>query len=78
MDVRPETNLNREAKTIDITYNLGEGPKVFVERINIIGNFRTLDKVIRREFRLAEGDAFNANKIKDTEKRLRNLGFLKV
>lgn len=74
VDVRPQTELNRACKLIDITYNLGEGPKVFVERINIVGNFRTLDKVIRREFRLSEGDAFNADKVKTSEKRLRNLG----
>lgn len=74
VDVRPQTELNRACRQIDITYNLGEAPKVFVERINIIGNFRTLDKVIRREFRLAEGDAFNADKVKTSEKRLRNLG----
>lgn len=74
VDVRPQTELNRECRLIDITYTLGEGPKVFVERINIVGNFRTLDKVIRREFRLGEGDAFNADKVKASEKRLRNLG----
>ena len=56
VDVRPQVNRNRETKTIDVTYDIQEGPRVFVERIDITGNVRTLDRVIRREFRLVEGD----------------------
>jgi outer membrane protein insertion porin family len=52
-----------------------EGPRVYVERINISGNTRTLDKVIRREFRLAEGDAFSTAKVRRSQDRLKNLGF---
>lgn len=62
-------------KIIDLTYNITEGPRVYVERINITGNSRTLDTVIRREFRLAEGDAYSSSKLKRTEQRLNNLGF---
>jgi outer membrane protein insertion porin family len=62
-------------KIIDLTYNIAEGPKVYVERINIFGNVRTLDEVIRREFRLAEGDAYSSSKLKRTQQRLNNLGF---
>jgi outer membrane protein insertion porin family len=62
-------------KIIDLTYNIEEGPKVYVERINIFGNLRTLDEVIRREFKLSEGDAYSASKLKRTEQRLNNLGY---
>lgn len=62
-------------KIIDLTYNITEGPKVYVERINIFGNQRTIDEVIRREFKLSEGDAYSASKLKRTEQRLNNLGF---
>ena len=54
-----------------------EGPRVYVERIDITGNVRTLDKVIRREFRLVEGDAFNTTKMQRSEQRIKNLGFFK-
>ena len=62
-------------KIIDLTFNIAEGPKVYVERINITGNVRTLDEVIRREFKLAEGDAFSTSKLKRTEQKLNDLGF---
>ena len=60
---------------IDLTYNIKEGPRVYIERINIFGNIRTLDEVIRREFRLAEGDAYSSTKLKRSEQRLNNLGY---
>jgi len=60
---------------VDVTFNINEGPRVYVERIDINGNVRTLDKVIRREFRLVEGDAFNTAKLQRTRQRLENLGF---
>ncbi|SKA30200.1 Beta-barrel assembly machine subunit BamA [Enhydrobacter aerosaccus] len=75
VDVRPNMRRNRETHTIDITFDIQEGPRVYVERIDISGNTRTLDKVIRREFRLAEGDAFSTAKVRRSEQRLRNLGF---
>ncbi len=75
VDVRPDINKNREKRIIDVTYRIGESPRVFVERIDIVGNVRTLDKVIRREFRLAEGDAFNSAKLRRTRTRLRGLNF---
>lgn len=61
--------------TLNVTYNVEEGPKVYIDRINVTGNVRTLDKVIRREFRLSEGDPFNAAKIKRSRERIQNLGF---
>ncbi len=59
VDVNPRLDRNAETKTIDITFEVNEGPRVYVERMNIKGNTRTLDKVIRREVRIAEGDPFN-------------------
>lgn len=75
VDVRPQVNRNRDTKTIDITYDIQEGPRVFVERIDIQGNVRTLDKVIRREFRLVEGDAFNTAKLRRSRQRVKDLNF---
>lgn len=75
VDIRPRTKRDREKLIIDLVYEIAEGPRVFVERINITGNARTLDKVIRREFRLVEGDAFNAAKYRRSRQRIRNLGF---
>ena len=75
VDVRPNIRRNKQDLTIDITFDIQEGPRVYVERINITGNTRTLDKVIRREFRLAEGDAFSTAKLRRSQQRLKNLGF---
>src|SRR5690606_16951057 len=75
VDVRPQVRRDREAGTIDITYDVREGPKVFVERIDITGNQRTRDEVIRREMRISEGDAFNAANIRVSRRRLRTLVF---
>jgi outer membrane protein insertion porin family len=78
VDVRPRIKRDAENHILDLTYDIQEGPKVYVERIDITGNIRTQDKVIRREFRLAEGDAFSTSKMKRTEQRLRNLGFFEA
>lgn len=67
-----------QEKTIDLTYMVSEGPRVYVDRINIFGNSRTLDEVIRREFRLNEGDPYSTSKIKRTEQRLNNLGYFET
>ncbi len=75
VDVRPNIRRNKDNSTVDVTFDVQEGPRVYVERINIQGNTRTLDKVIRREFRLAEGDAFSTAKVRRSQDRLRNLGF---
>jgi outer membrane protein insertion porin family len=74
-DVRPVVNRRNDTRTIDLTYEIVEGPRVYVERINITGNTRTFDKVIRREFRMAEGDAFTTAKLRRTQQRLENLGY---
>lgn len=75
VDVRPRIERNREERTVAITYDIEEGPRVFVERIDINGNVRTLDKVVRREFRLVEGDAFNTAKLRRSRQRIRDLNF---
>ena len=75
VDVRPRIARNVEERTIDIIFDVQEGPRVFVERIDITGNVRTLDKVIRREFRLVEGDAFNTARLRRSRERLQNLGY---
>ena len=76
--VRPRADRDVAGRTIAITYIIDEGPRVYIERINIIGNTRTRDHVIRREFRLAEGDAFNPLMVDRAKKRLQGLGFFKT
>jgi len=75
VDVRPRVKRMRDKKLINIVFNIQEGPRVFVERINITGNIRTQDKVIRREFLLIEGDAFSTAKLRRSRQRINNLGF---
>ncbi len=75
VDIRARADRDRENRLVHVTFEIQEGPKVFVERIDIQGNERTLDRVIRREFRLVEGDAFNAAKLRRSRQRIRNLGF---
>ncbi len=78
VDVVPRLDVDREARTIDLTYEVNEGRRVYVERIDIRGNVRTLDKVIRREFRLVEGDAFNTAKLRRSRRNVRSLGFFET
>lgn len=77
VDIRPRVRRNKEDKTVDVVFKIEEGPRVYIERINIVGNTRTLDKVIRREIRLVEGDAFNRVLINRSRSRIRGLGFFK-
>jgi len=75
VDIRPQVKRLKKDRVIDITFRVREGPRVFVERIDITGNVRTIDSVIRREMTLVEGDAFNASKMRRARNRIRNLGF---
>ncbi len=75
--VRPRADRDPVARTIGITYVIEQGPRVYIERINIIGNIRTQDYVIRREFRIAEGDAYNRLLVNRARKRLLELRFFK-
>ncbi|HEX2448857.1 MAG TPA: outer membrane protein assembly factor BamA [Methyloceanibacter sp.] len=76
--VKPRFDRDETTHTMNITFVIDEGPRVYIERINIVGNFRTEDGVIRRQFRLAEGDAFNRLLVEAARKRLRALGFFKT
>lgn len=77
VDVQPRSTTWREEQKVDLVFLVDEGPRVYVERIDIEGNLRTLDKVIRREFSIVEGDAFNTSKISRGVRRVRNLGYFK-
>ncbi|WP_417618874.1 outer membrane protein assembly factor BamA [Parasphingorhabdus sp.] len=74
-DVRPEFTRNKETLTMDILFQVAESDRVYVERIDINGNTLTQDKVVRREFRLNEGDAFNSFQVKRSANRIKSLGF---
>jgi outer membrane protein insertion porin family len=74
-DVRPRVTRDRDGRTIAIVFEVQEGPRVYVERVNIVGNVRTIDKVIRREMQLVEGDALNNAKIRRSRERIRGLGY---
>ncbi|MFM2410010.1 MAG: hypothetical protein RL481_838 [Pseudomonadota bacterium] len=74
-DVNPQFKRDKEALTMGITFDVAETPRVFVERIDINGNTHTMDKVVRREFRLNEGDAFNSIQVKRTTERIKSLGY---
>lgn len=75
VDVRPEVARIKDKKTIDIRFTIDEGQKTFVNNININGNVRTLDEVIRREMALVEGDPYNTAKLKKSEQNIKDLGF---
>ena len=74
-DVRPNYDRNKEDLTMGLTFVIAEAPRVYVERIDVNGNTLTQDKVVRREFRLAEGDAFNSLQVKRSTNRIKSLGF---
>ena len=76
-EIRPEFNIDEENSSIELILNISQGSKSYIEYINITGNSRTLDSVIRREIQLVEGDPFNRLKISRSEKNIKNLGFFK-
>src|SRR6185312_8006818 len=75
VEVKPRITRHPDEHTVDLAFDVGEGPRVYVERIDIVGNTRTKDKVIRREFRLAEGDAFSAEAVRRSRQRLQDLNY---
>ena len=77
IDIGPQLQRDKIKQIVSVVFIIREGPRLFVERINIKGNVRTLDKVIRRELRLAEGDAFNRSRFNRSRGRVRSLGFFK-
>lgn len=78
VDVKPRVTRDVEKHTVDLIFDVGEGPRVYVERIDITGNTRTQDKVIRREFRLAEGDPYSADAVRRSKTRLTDLGYFQA
>ena len=74
-EARPQFQRNEDERTMDVTFQIADAPRVYVERIDINGNTVTRDKVIRREFRLAEGDPFNSVQVKRSRDRIQSLGF---
>ena len=74
-DVNPKANINDETRTVDLDIQVDPGRKVYVGKVNIIGNTRTRDNVIRREFRFKEGELFNSKKLKRSKQRINNLQF---
>jgi outer membrane protein insertion porin family len=75
--VRPRGDRNFENHTVTITYAIDEGPRTYIERINVRGNTRTREYVIRREFDISEGDAYNRALVDRAERRLKNLDYFK-
>src|SRR6202042_785203 len=76
-NVRPRGDRNPQTRTIGVVFVVDEGPRAYIERINIRGNIRTRDYVIRREFDIAEGDPYNRALIDRAERRIKNLNFFK-
>lgn len=75
VQVKPQVKKVPGKHVVDIDFEVGQGPRVYIQRINIVGNTRTEDKVIRREFTLAEGDPYNAEQLRKTEQKLKDLGY---
>ncbi|MEM7440346.1 MAG: outer membrane protein assembly factor BamA [Pseudomonadota bacterium] len=75
IQTQPVVTRNDSNRTLDIDFQLVRGPKLFIERIDIEGNSQTLDRVIRREFDVVEGDAFNRRKVQQAADRIRALGY---
>ena len=75
VDIDPVIKTHPDTGLADISFKIKEGPKVYIRKINIKNNTRTLDKVIRREFKIAEGDPYNSSKIQRSKQRIENLGY---
>jgi outer membrane protein insertion porin family len=74
-DANPVSKLNDEDRTVDLSIEVDKGKKVYVGSIEVLGNLKTRDNVIRREFRLKEGELFDSFKLKRSKQRLNNLNF---
>jgi len=75
VDIQPQTDLDTTNYTVALNYFIVKGKKTYFERINISGNTKTLDKVIRRELRFSEGDLFNGDDLQRSQERVQNLGY---
>ncbi|HZH76342.1 MAG TPA: outer membrane protein assembly factor BamA [Archangium sp.] len=77
-NINPVTAVNAETKTVDLTFDVQQGPQVTIERIDIIGNTKTRDKVIRRELRVYEGELYNGTGVRRSKERVTALGFFET
>jgi outer membrane protein insertion porin family len=75
VNVTPDTTVNPAAKLVDVTYKVSKGPEVYIDKIEITGNSKTRDKVIRRELQVQEQQRFSGSKLRRSQERLRRLGF---
>jgi outer membrane protein insertion porin family len=75
VNVTPDTKIDQEAKTVDVTYRVSKGPQVYIDKITITGNSKTRDNVIRRELQLQEQQRFSGSALRRSQERLRRLGF---
>ena len=75
VNVTPDTIVNSAAKTVDVTFKVSKGPEVYIDKIDITGNTKTRDKVIRRELQVQEQQRFSGSKLRRSQERLRRLGF---
>ena len=78
VDIQPQPKADPKTQTVDVTFRVKEGPRVYVERIDVVGNTTTQDYVIRRELRLAEGDAYNRVLVDRSKIEVKRLGFFKT
>ena len=74
-DINPITNINDQIQAVDLSIDIDKGKKVYVGQINMLGNIKTKDNVIRREFRLKEGEVFDGSKLKRSKQRINNLNY---
>jgi len=77
VDVRPRYTPNKAKRTVDLTFDVKEGPRVYIDRIDVVGNTQTLDYVIRRQMGIAEGDAYNRALVDRSKNSVKSLGFFK-
>ncbi len=75
VNIEPETEIDNETKTVDVTYRIDQGPEVMIDKIVITGNTKTRDKVIRREMKVEEQERFSGTKLKKSRDALNRLGF---
>jgi outer membrane protein insertion porin family len=75
VEITPDVERHKDGLTVDLTYHIKQGQRVYIGRIEMSGNQRTMDKVIRRELQLAEGDPFSTSKMKRSEQRIKDLGY---
>lgn len=75
VNVTPDTEVDRTDKTVDVIYKASRGPEVYIDKIDVSGNTKTRDKVVRREVELGEQERFSGSKLRRSQERLRRLGF---